>query len=207
MATSSKFLPEPKMKTTEPSVDEVGGGMKSGGKMAAKYMSFSKTGTPAGMKSVTKMAKGGEVESKSMQKREMGEMKKVEKELKHHESMKASKAHNGLKKGGMPSMGNMAPKAGPNQMSGLAGGLSATRPVRKPMTGGIEMTGYKMGGKINVNDKVVSAKQTKSFNTKTGVIKQKSAGYKDGGQVSHQAMKCDSQDGFKALKKGGKCNY
>jgi hypothetical protein len=148
-------------------------------------------------------------------------MKKVEKDFKHHESMKASKAHNGLKKGGMPPMSkmppmrNMAPKAGPDQMGGLAGGLSATRPVRKPMTGGIEMTGYKKGGqtmakkmgsfkmndalkpKINVNDKVVTVKQ----------ISKKIAGYKDGGQVSHQAMKCDSQDGFKTLKKGGKCNY
>lgn len=111
----------------------------------------------------------------------------------------------------MPPMRSMAPKAGPDQMGGLAGGLSATRPVRKPMTGGIEMTGYKKGGealavkmesfgmkgtlkpKINFKDKVVTAK--------------KLAGYKDGGQVSHQAMKCDSQDGFKALKKGGKCNY
>ena len=34
-------------------------GMKKGGKVKAKYMSFSKTGKPAGMKSVTKMASGG----------------------------------------------------------------------------------------------------------------------------------------------------
>jgi len=33
--------------------------MKKGGKVKAKYMSFSKTGKPAGMKSVTKMASGG----------------------------------------------------------------------------------------------------------------------------------------------------
>lgn len=39
--------------------NQSGPGMKRGGKVAAKYMSFSKTGKPAGMKSVTKMASGG----------------------------------------------------------------------------------------------------------------------------------------------------
>ena len=45
-------------------------------------------------------AKGGEVESPKEHKAEMHEMHKIEKELKHHESMKAGKAHHGLKAGG-----------------------------------------------------------------------------------------------------------
>jgi hypothetical protein len=46
------------------------------------------------------MKKGGEVETPKEHKAEMHEMSKIEKELKHHESMKAGKAHHGLKAGG-----------------------------------------------------------------------------------------------------------
>ena len=74
MATS-KFIREPKMFTTEPSVDEVGEGMKRGGH-------------------AKKHAKGGHIRN------EEAEIKRVEKELKHHEHEKASKAHRGLKAGG-----------------------------------------------------------------------------------------------------------
>ena len=185
MATK-KFLREPKMVTTEPSVDEVGKGMKRGGHAGKK----------------PHYATGGEVESKSEQMREDRKMNKIEKELKHHEGMKASKAHHGLKKGGM------APKAGPAEMGGLAGGLSATRPVRKAKTGSIELTGYKKGGqatgkkidsfetrttlkpKIDAMDKVVTAKQTKSLNTKSGKVANtvaggRAAGYKKGGTVAN----------------------
>jgi hypothetical protein len=45
-------------------------------------------------------AHGGEVETPKQHKAEMHEMHKIEKELKHHEKMPASKAHHGLKKGG-----------------------------------------------------------------------------------------------------------
>ena len=45
--------------------------------------------------------KGGEVESKSMHKAEMAEMKGIKKELKSHEDKPASKAHKGLKTGGV----------------------------------------------------------------------------------------------------------
>jgi hypothetical protein len=176
--------------------------------------------------------KGGEVESPKMHKSEMKQMGKIEKELKHHESMKASKAHKGLKSGGMyrPTVGGL---------------LSEGKPHGKGTTGSIEGTGYKNGGalkpKINVQDKVVTAKQTKSFNTKsggvegvgykmggtvpksvasryvnnikdgshptkkvgkTGSIKQAPAGYKDGG---HVAMSCKDGGGFTAMKKMSKC--
>lgn len=39
-------------------------GHKKGGRISAKYMSFSKTGKPAGMKPVTKMARGGGIEQR-----------------------------------------------------------------------------------------------------------------------------------------------
>jgi hypothetical protein len=104
------FKREPKMMTTEPSVDEVG---RSGGKMpmmAAK----SRKGMPAGalagvaMKTTAPvrsamqrpmgpaMKKGGEVESKAMHKAEDKKIKRVEKELKSHESKSAAKGHKGL---------------------------------------------------------------------------------------------------------------
>ena len=96
--------------------------------------------------------------------------------------MRASKAHKGLKKGGL------APKAGPNVVGGLAGGLEATRPNKKGTTGSIELSKYKKGGqalarkgdafqtkttlkpKINAKDKVTSALSHKSAGKSTGNI-------------------------------------
>jgi len=179
MATS--FKREPKMMTTEPSVDEVGHGMKKGGK-----------------------AEGGK--SDMAQDKAM-----IKKAMKQHDAQE----HKGgkgtdlkLRAGGMSSkMRSMAPKAGPNVMGGLEGGIEATRPMGKRMSGTIEGPGYKKGGqalaakgdafqarsamkpKINVKDKVVGAKQTKGFNTKTGGVSDttaggKPAGFKKGGTVS-----------------------
>jgi hypothetical protein len=249
-----QFKPEPKMKTTEPSVELK---MKKGGKpnmadggmpmadermpmrapmkapmggMPARGMPMRPRGRgampPAMSPAMMARKKGGEVESPKMHKAEMKEMGKIEKELKHHESMKASKAHKGLKSGGMyrPTVGGL---------------LSEGKPHGKGKTGGIEGTGYKNGGalkpKINVQDKVVTAKQTKSFNTKTGGvegkgyknggaakfisnmssgekmptvqgktkgIKQEPAGYKNGG---HAAMSCKAEGGYTTMKKMQKC--
>ena len=47
------------------------GGSIRGGNISAKYMSFSKTGKPAGMKPVTKMARGGGIESRGKTKGRM----------------------------------------------------------------------------------------------------------------------------------------
>jgi hypothetical protein len=243
MATK-KFGREPKMMTTEPSADLLKHeGMKKGGH--AKKMAMGGNpmmADPRAMAMRKRMAmqpalltrkKGGEVESSKEHKAEMAKMNKVEKELKHHEGMKASKAHHGLKAGGMYKP----------QMGGL---LSEGKPHSKGMTGGIEGPGYKRGGKadgggtvqpgtrqvvprggafiksggkmakggtmpvvtkggaqlkggglaakgdafqtkgtlkpkINVQDKVVEAKQTKSFNTKSGGIE--GVGYKHGGKM------------------------
>ena len=160
MATS--FKREPKMKTTEPSVDEVGKGMKRGGK-----------------------AEGGKADmaqDKAM----------IKKAMKQHDAQE----HKGgkgttlkLRRGGMSGMS--APKAGPDVMGGLAGGLEATRPVMKKTTAGVRMPGYKSGGQalaakgdrfqtsttlkpaIDINRKPTSAKQVKSLSTKTGGVKDK----------------------------------
>jgi hypothetical protein len=196
------FKREPKMKTTEPSADEVR--MKSGGHEHKKHMAL-----------------GGKVA------KEEREIKGIKKELKHHEHEKASKAHHGLRKGGIakPTLG------------GLLGGLEATRPDAKRGSGSIEGPGYKHGGKLHkaeggkigretvaseAKTKVVGAKMRKSISSKTsgvegkgyakggsvksyentemhggpkmptkkagtGSIKQDPAGYKKGGHVTHKA--------------------
>jgi hypothetical protein len=170
MATS-KFNREPEMFTTEPSDDEVGSGMKRGGK-------------------AKKHAKGGMIESAAHERKEEREIKSVKSELKRHEHEKASKAHHGLKAGGT------APKAGKAVPGGLEGGLEATRAVKRKVSEGIEGPGYKKGGKIasaeafetkttlkpkiNVNDKLVTS-EGRRVKGKTEGIEGK--GYKSGGHL------------------------
>lgn len=141
MATS--FKREIKMKTTEPSVDEVGKGMKRGGKAdggAAMMTSpapalmrqrpvVRRPGTPIMRK------EGGE--TKAEHKAEMKKMGKIEGELKSHESKPASKAHRGLKKGGG------VERATPG---GLLPGV--TKAHGSGTTGGVRSPGYKKGGGI-----------------------------------------------------------
>jgi len=224
----TNFKSEPKMMTTEPSVDEVGGGMKRGGRagkkmamggaptmgmpvaprrrmaMAQQPMMMRKEGGHiANEKAEMKRVKAEIAEDRRGERNEHKEISRVKGELKHHEKMKASKAHHGLKAGG-------APKAGPNMVGGLEGGLEATRPMKSKMTGGVRAPGYKKGGqplaakgdayqtvttlkpKLDLADKVVGAKQTKSFNTKTGGVSDttaggKPAGYKKGGSMKKYA--------------------
>jgi len=199
------FKREPKMKTTEPSDDEVK--MKRGGHAHKKHMAMggalpmgaapmpmgrrpmpSARPNPraamlqaamAGRGAPMMRKKGGEVESKAMEAKEEREIKGIKKELKHHESEKAGKAHHGLKRGGMA-----RPTPG-----GLLGGIEATRPDSKRVTGGVEGPGYKRGGKIEhdtvaseAKTKVVGAKQAKGFSTKTSGVENKMA-YARGGSV------------------------
>jgi len=180
------------MKSTEPSVDEAGKGMKKGGKLkmqmggamptaplaaAAQPMgrrpmpSRPPMGRPAmGRKPDPRAAmieaamaqgaapmmrkKGGEVESKSMHAKEERQIKGIKKELMSHEGKPASKAHKGLKTGGMPKY--------------ATGGI-----VQKFATGGVVQK-YATGGVVQ--------------------------GYADGG---HSKMSCSGGDGYKAMKKGG----
>ena len=86
-------------------------------------------------KAIGGKAEGGE--SKAEHKAEMRKMDKIEKELKHHEHEKASKAHRGLKKGG-------------NVIHAVPGGLlpGVTKAHGKGVTGGVRKPGYKKGGNI-----------------------------------------------------------
>ena len=168
------------MKSTEPSVDEVGKGMKKGGKLkmqmggAMPVAPLAAAAAPMGRRPMparpamgrrpdpraamaeAAMAargapmmrkKGGEVESKAMHAKEEREIKSVKKELMSHEGKPASKAHKGLKSGGI--------------------------------------AGYKTGGLIQ--------------KYATGGVVNGAAGYKEGG---HAVMSCKDGGGFKAMKKG-----
>lgn len=115
-----QFKLMPKMETTEPSVIlklANGGPVKKaiGGAMPTRAIP-SERGVPmtarrgvappmtvpkGGMRGPMMRKNGGEVESKSMHKAEMSEMKGIKKELKSHEGKPASKAHKGLATGGV----------------------------------------------------------------------------------------------------------
>lgn len=222
MAKSS-FGREPKEMTTEPSADEVGDGMKRGGHAKhKKHMAMG--GAPMMPASMPRRAPmmaarppamlmrkhGGKAhhmaEGGKEHKAEMHEMHKIEKELKHHEGMKASKAHHGLKHGGKAHMakGGMQ-RAVPG---GLLGGVEDKGPTKPAGTGGVRSPGYKHGGhskkhhyadgglaakgdkfqardvvkpKIDVQDKVHEAKQGLAKQTKTSGVEGK--GYKHGGHT------------------------
>lgn len=146
MATS-KFGREPKMMTTEPSVDELkGSGMKRGGK-AGRY------------------AKGGMIESAAMQRKEDREIKSVKKELSKHENEKASKAHKGLKAGGKA--GSMidsfqARSALKPKINVKDKVVSASKPKSlNTKNSDIEISGYKNGGHV-----AMTCKSTGGFTMK-----------------------------------------
>jgi len=173
MATS-KFMREPRMFTTEPSVDEVGDGMKRGGRAKKHAMGGHIRNEKAELKRVEKEIRGGRKEERN----EHAEIKRVQKELKHHESMKAKSAHHGLKAGGR------APKAGPDVMGGLAGGIEATRRNPKHMTEGIEGPGYKHGGKVHH----ISGHPVGSHEHHKAMAKHHAAKHKEGGSAHHKKM-------------------
>lgn len=111
------------------------------------------------------MKKGGEVESPAMHKAEMKAIKGVGKELSKHESMPASKAHKGLKTGGIAK----STKPGGYKTGGVVDGQG----------------GYKEGGIIKTmtkkTTKVVEAKPDHN-SAPTGDVKMGNAGgYKKGG--------------------------
>ncbi len=140
------------METTEPSVDEVGKGMKSGGKpkmqmggmppLAAAAMPAPRTRRPMPARAAMKRPMGrpdpraamaeaamAEAAMSPMRRKNGGEVAKVKKELMTHESKPASKAHKGLKTGGIAGY--------------KTGGL-----IQKFATGGVVngAAGYKDGG-------------------------------------------------------------
>jgi len=173
-----QFKPMVKMKTTEPSVELK---LKKGGSVA-----MAKGGCAP-------MRKGGMMETAMHERNERDEIRRVEKELKSHEGKAASKAHKGLKKGGMMTGGGMHMMPNGKMMKGSAmkkGGKACA-------TGGVVngQTGYKMGGSIPKSGIIKSEKgrstissgaNPKQFKGPTGVVKSSKAmpaGFKTGGKT------------------------
>lgn len=213
------FKPMVKMMTTEPSVelklkkgghvakqhDKSGHKMMDGGVMRA--LSASPVGVRGGnlpaarptapsmmarRKAMMGMAGGGE--SKAEHKAEMSKMKGLEKELKSHESKPASKAHKGLKTGGV-AMGQGGFKKGGKIVSESTRGdyksteVHEAKPDRSPKkTGEVKMgaAGYKKGGspkyaKGGGVENNISTSKPGVTNTTTGEVKKGQGGYKKGG--------------------------
>ena len=198
-----QFKPVPKMKTTEPSVElklkkggkvkMLDGGAPMASPMAAPARRRMPVVKPVAMPRqapVLLRKKGGETlkEIEAHERNEAAEIKRVKGELKQHEKMKASKAHKGLKDGGSP-----APKAGPNVVGGLAGGLEATRPVKSKTTGGVRAPGYKSGGSLEAKGMALAKKYQTTVNdaSKQKTVKGNQGiegeGYKKGGRLKKYA--------------------
>jgi hypothetical protein len=148
-----------------------------------------------------KLKKGGRVKMAEGGKSDMAQDKAmIKKAMKQHDAQE----HKGgkgttlkLRSGGMS-----APKAGPNVIGGLAGGIEATRPVMKKGTGKIEGPGYKNGGAAKFISNMSSGEKMPTVQGKTKGIKQEPAGYKNGG---HAAMSCKAEGGYTTMKKMQKC--
>jgi hypothetical protein len=173
------------------------------------------SGVPAPASPMPAMKKGGkaEMESKATHKAEMSKMKGLEKELKSHESKPASKAHKGLKtggvvmgqggykKGGMVKMADGGvPKSGIINTEGQGGKYRDTlmhtaegEHHTPKKTGEVRMGnagGYKKGGNIRKYAKGggvegnVSTTPAGVTNTTTGEVRKGNAGgYKKGGSA------------------------
>ncbi len=178
-----QFKPMVKMMTTEPSVElklkkgghvqrKAMGGMpeaaapsERGIPMAARRGIAPKMTVPkGGMRGPMMRKKGGEVESKSMHKAEMAEMKGIKKELKSHEGKPASKAHKGLKSGGVAAY--------------KTGGV-----IEKYATGGV-IQKFKKGG---LQDDGKAVKYPKVPATKPPYITKLADTHKKGGRIAKKA--------------------
>ena len=184
-----QFKPMVKMMTTEPSVElklkkgghvqrkAMGGmpdamGMPAAAKpsergipMAARRGIAPKMTVPkGGMRGPMMRKKGGEVESESMHKAEMAEMKGIKKELKSHEGKPASKAHKGLKSGGVAAY--------------ATGGV-----IQAYATGGV-IQKFKKGG---LQDDGKAVKYPKVPATKPPYITKLADTHKKGGRIAKKA--------------------
>ena len=160
---------------------------------SASNLQFSKKG------GVLHKKEGGKIATE--ERAEEKKMRKLEKELKHHEHLKAGKAHHGLKKGGL------APKAGPSVIGGLAGGIEATRRDTKRGTGTIEGPGYKRGGNVHHahGGKVhhISGHPVGSHEHHKAMAKHHAAKHKEGGSAHHHKQHEHHKAMAKHLKDGG----
>jgi hypothetical protein len=146
---------------------------------------------PAAMPPTAPMKKGGEVESPSMHKSEMKAIKGVGKKLSKHEDMPASKAHKGLKTGGIAK----STKPGAYKTGGVVDGQGGFK------NGGIIKT---MTGKTTK----VSTAHADTNSAPTGDVKMGNAGgYKNGGMAmvekGGKMVPSFAADGEGKMKKGG----
>lgn len=135
--------------------------------MAARRMAMK----PAGALSTPMMKNGGE--TPAMHKAEMKKMSKVEKELKSHESKPASKAHAGLKTGGVVK-GQAGYKTG-----GVIKGQGGYK------DGGC--AGYAKGGKVD-DGKAEKMPQGNKKPSAPVKINELSGTFKKGGKIAKKAM-------------------
>lgn len=119
-------------------------------------------------------------------------IKKVEKELKSHEGKPASKAHKGLKTGGVANaQGGYKTGGVANAQGGYKkGGLASSGIIKSEK------------GKSTMSDGAKSPK----IGGSTGVVKRGNAGgYKDGGFAEMQKSTAKHGHGHSCMKKGGMC--
>jgi hypothetical protein len=182
------------------------GGMMPSGRPAKPSMAMRRKAMMASkppMSATPAMKEGGE--SKATHKAEMTKMKGLEKELKSHEGKPASKAHKGLKTGGVV-MGQAGFKAGgiiSNEgQAATSTKMVTTKPNHSPAkTGDVKMGnggGYKMGGATRkyakggsvmnyVEGNVVGTPAGKTNTTTGDVAKSIGGGYKKGGALKKYA--------------------
>ena len=168
---------------------------------AMRAMSPAAPAGPVGMAG-RMLKKGGEAESKAEHKAEMKGIKKVEKELKAHEKKPASKAHKGMKTGGV-AMGQSGFKEGGIINTEGQGGKyrdtkmntaerttktsGKTGEVKNGNGGGFKKGGrcYAKGGGVEGNVSTTPAGKT---GTTTGEVKLGNAGgFKKGGKAKKMA--------------------
>jgi len=168
---------------------------------AMRAMSPAAPAGPVGMAG-RMLKKGGEAESKAEHKAEMKGIKKVEKELKAHEKKPASKAHKGMKTGGV-AMGQSGFKEGGIINTEGQGGKyrdtkmntaerttktsGKTGEVKNGNGGGFKKGGrcYAKGGGVEGNVSTTPAGKT---GTMTGEVKLGNAGgFKKGGKAKKMA--------------------
>jgi hypothetical protein len=149
---------------------------------------------PKAMPATPMMKKGGE--SKAAHMAEKSKMKGLEKELKSHESKPASKAHKGLKTGGVALGNGGGYKKGGDVKKYAKGGLTGNG-VISVATSAKGAEGYK-------NTKMKTAEYTGKSSGKTGGVKDGNAGgYATGGVALGQGGYKDGGKAKKAYAAGG----
>jgi hypothetical protein len=194
-----QYKPMPKMMTTEPSVELK---LKKGGRAHKK-----EGGHIGNEKAELKRVKSEIMQDRKEDRNEKAEIKRVSGELKHHEAMRASKAHAGMKKGGSFSPKMAPPAAGPGVPGGLLGGLNATMANPKKTTGMVRdgnAGGYKKGGAVKYLADMNDGSKEKQLSKKTGMVRDGNAGgYKKGGAVKFIANMSGGQKEPQLPKKTG----